>query len=52
MKKTDIYKIRTLVEDIKNLYRDDRDMFTADKLLPKIEEAIELCNKYLYKMKP
>jgi len=52
MKKKDLYRLREIIQDIKNLDLNDRDQMQKDKKKPLFEEAIELCNDYIDRMKP
>lgn len=52
MKKKDIYKIREIIQEIKNLDDNDRDMMSKDKRKVLYKEAVSLLNEYINKMKP
>lgn len=56
MKKKDIYKLRSLFEQIDNDFKNDAarnpDLNRAELIAKSVKEGLELCNSYLYKMKP
>lgn len=52
MKKKDVYKIREIIQEIKNLDDNDRDMMSKDKRSLLYKEAVALLNEYINKMKP
>ncbi len=53
MTKKEIYRIRTILEDMKhNKFADTSPSETGDKFLRLYEEAHKICNKTIYKMKP
>lgn len=52
MKKKDIYRLRAIIQELKNLDDDDRDRMAKDKMRPLFKEGVDLCNEYLFKMKP
>lgn len=52
MKKKDIYRIWAIIQELKNLDDNDRDIMAKDKMRPLFKEVVDLCNQYLFKMKP
>ena len=56
MKKSDIYKIRSLFERIDNDFKNDHPRGTtegrAELISRSVNDGINICNDYLHKMKP
>lgn len=52
MKKRDIYRLRAIIQELKNIDDNDRDPMQKDKKRPLFIEAIALCNDSIDSMKP
>lgn len=52
MKKKDIYRLRAIIQELKNLGDNDRDPMQKDKQRPLFNEAVAICNEYIDKMNP
>ena len=52
MKKEHIYRLRAIIQELKNLDDNDRDMMAKDKMRILFDEGVALCNDYIDRMKP
>ena len=52
MKKKELYRLRAVIQELKNLDDNDRDQMQKDKKRPLFIEAIALCNESIDRMKP
>lgn len=52
MKKKHIYRLRAIIQELKNLDDNDRDMMAKDKMRSLFEEGVVICNYYIERMKP
>ncbi len=52
MKKINIYRLRAIIQELKNLDDNDRDPMQKDKKRHLFIEAIALCNVSIDSMKP
>lgn len=51
MKKKDVYKLRSIIEQLRHLDADDRNSMQKDQMRPLWDEAIKICNDCINKMK-
>ena len=52
MNKIDIYILRAIIQEIKNVDLNDRDPMQKDKKRELLETAISICNDYIDNMQP
>ena len=52
MTKKEIYRLRSIIQELRNLDNNDRDPMQKDKKVPLYIEGIEICNRDIDKKKP
>lgn len=52
MTKKDIYRLRAIFQELKNIDDNDRDPMQKDKKAPLFKEGVEICNRDIDKKKP
>jgi len=52
MKKKDVYRLRSIIQQIRTIDQNDRDPMQKDKKTPLYEEGIRICNEDIDKKNP